>query len=253
MSGAPRVEIDADASAQRPRVILAHAGSVISGAAKQILGAHGFDVAIADAAEAVDGVLDAGGGADALVLDVALPGGFELITPARRAGVRCVILVASVFRRTSYKRRPQRLYGADDYVEIHHLGDHLPARLRRHLGMGPSRLPSDSLREVLATVNDHGDQRLLQQSPRGLAMLIVADVLLYNGDRIQDAADVDQALAAVADDLAGARELFAQLVEQLADRQVADSPDLIDACFRELVGGLERGEPSSSPESEAST
>ena len=125
---------------------------------------------------------------------MALPGapgfertGFELTGPARDAGVKVVILVASVFRRTSYKRRPDGLYGADDYVEIHHLGDHLPNRLRAHLGLADPELPSESLREVLGTLNERGDDHLGEQTPHGLATLIVADLLLYNGDRITEA------------------------------------------------------------------
>jgi DNA-binding response OmpR family regulator len=174
-----------------------------------------------------------------LVVDVALPGapGFELTGPARDAGVKVVILVASVFRRTSYKRRPQRLYGADDYVEIHHLGDHLPNRLRAHLGLGDEQLPSDSLREVIGALQERGDEHLSQQTPEGLAALIVADVLLYNGDRITESGSVEEALAAIAGDLDDARELFSQVRPSAA----LGERDLIDEAVRELVLGIERG------------
>ena len=53
-------------------------------------------------------------------------------------GAAFVVLVASVYRPTGYKRRPTRLYGADDYIEIHHLGDALSVKLRRLLGL-PAR------------------------------------------------------------------------------------------------------------------
>jgi DNA-binding response OmpR family regulator len=220
---------------RRPRVLLGHGGPVIAGAAKRILDAHGFEVAIASNSQRVESAL-AEGGWDALVVDVALPGapGFELTGVAREAGVKVVILVASVFRRTSYKRRPRRLYGADDYVEIHHLGDHLPNRLRAHLGMRDTQLPAETLREVLGTINERGDEHLREQTPRGLAMLIVADLLLYNGDRITEADSVEEALAAVATDLDGARELFGQVRPEVSEG------DLIGEAFRELVAGLER-------------
>jgi CheY-like chemotaxis protein len=238
-------------TSRRPRVLLAHSGPVIAGAAQRILEAHGFDVEIAVHARGVERALGLGGW-DALVVDVALPGapGFELTSPARAAGVKVVILVASVFRRTSYKRQPQRLYGADDYVEIHHLGDHLPNRLRRHLGLGVAEPPRETLREVLRTLRERGDEHLSQQTPKGLATLIVADMLLYNGDRITDADTVDEALAAIGRDLEGARELFEQVrlrgeVRQWDDvserrRQELGSRDLIDEAFRELVSGLEQ-------------
>lgn len=242
---------------RRPRVLLAHAGPVIAGAAQRILEAHGFEVETVADSDGVIGKLGAKLGAergaegeagescswDALVVDVALPGapGFELTGPARDAGVKVVILVASVFRRTSYKRRPRRLYGADDYVEIHHLGDHLPNRLRAHLGLGDSQLPSETLREVLGTLNERGDDHLREQSAKGLATLIVADLLLYNGDRITEASSVEEALATVAVDLDSARDLFAQVRPgPPSARQSGESADrdLIGEAFRELVAGL---------------
>lgn len=236
---------DPGADERRPRVLLGHAGPVIAEAARRILEAHGFDAHVATDTQSVERSL-ARASWDALVVDVALPGvpgyeltGFELTSVARNVGVKVVILVASVFRRTSYKRQPRRLYGADDYVEIHHLGDHLPNRLRRHLGLAMSDAGSaepavESLREVIWTLNERGDEHLLEQTPRGLAMLIVADVLLYNGDRITQADSVEEALAAVASDLDGARDLFGQVRPELVEG------DLIGEAFRELVAGLER-------------
>jgi hypothetical protein len=108
--------------------------------------------------------------------------------------------------------------------------------LRAHLGLsGPGvESTSESLREVLGTLNERGDEHLLEQTPRGLAMLIVADVLLYNGDRITEADSVEEALAAVASDLDGARDLFGQVRPEVIEG------DLIGEAFRELVAGLER-------------
>ena len=233
MSDASQVE--SPTRGHRPRVLLGHSGPVIAGAAQRILDAHGFHVEIAPDSASVNAALERQRW-DAFVVDVALPGapGFELTGVARAAGVKVIILVASVFRRTSYKRRPRRLYGADDYVEIHHLGDHLPNRLRAHLGMRDSELPTETLREVLGTLNERGDEHLAQQTPRGLAMLIVADLLLYNGDRITEADSVEEALAAVGSDLDGARDLFGQVHPEVSEG------DLIGEAFRELVAGLDR-------------
>ena len=252
MGGAPRAnsptgeQPGGSADADRPRVLLAHAGPVTAGAAQRILEAHGFEVAIAPDSLGVARALEAGRW-NALVIDVALPGapgyertGFELTGPAREAGVEVIILVASVFRRTSYKRQPRRLYGADDYVEIHHLGDHLPNRLRAHLGLGDRELPSETLREVLATLHDRGDEHLGEQTPTGLATLIVADLLLYNGDRITEAGTVDEALAAIGRDLDGARELFEQIRPATELAEPLRGRDLIGEAVRELVASLEQ-------------
>lgn len=64
------------------------------------------------------------------IIDVALTGlfGFELCEKIKNnpqlKDVK-VILVASIYDRTRYKRRPQNLYGADDYIEKHHIPDTL--------------------------------------------------------------------------------------------------------------------------------
>ncbi len=226
---------------RRPRVLFAHGRSVIGLAVSRVLAAHGFDVEQVGHADEVHAALARKPEFDALVVDVALPGapGFELTIPAREAGVEVVILVASVFRRTSYKRRPLRLYGADDYVEIHHLGDHLPQRLRDHLGLGVSELPAETLRQVFEVLHQAGDQRLAEESPESLAGLIVADLLLYHGERMAEAESVEQALAAVAADLDHARALFAQVRPELARREGEQAPDLIDAAFRKLVASLD--------------
>jgi DNA-binding NarL/FixJ family response regulator len=226
---------------RRPRVLFAHGHSIIGMAVSRVLFAHGFDVEQVGHADQVYAALaNPESKFDALVVDVALPGaaGFELTGPAREAGVRVVILVASVFRRTSYKRRPLRLYGADDYVEIHHLGDHLPQRLREHLGLGVSELPAETLREVVEMLHVSGDQRLSEETPESLAGLIVADLLLYNGDRMAEAESVEQARSAVAGDLDHARALFAQVRPDLA-RSDDEGPDLIDAAFSKLVASLD--------------
>ena len=221
-------------SGARPKVLLGHGGPILSVAAQRILDAHGFEVEIAPNSASVETSLTSTR-FDALVVDVALPGapGFELTGVARAAGVKVVILVASVFRRTSYKRRPRRLYGADDYVEIHHLGDHLPTRLRAHLGLEEASPPVATLRETLGTITDNGDNHLLEQTPHGLALLIVSDLLLYNGDRVTEAESVEEASAALASDLDSARALFDQVRPESAEG------DLIGEAFRELVASLD--------------
>jgi len=76
-----------------------------------------------------------------VLLDVALPGlpAFEICerlrgTPAL-AGTG-IILIASVFQQTRYKRAPTSLYGADDYIEKHHIPDWLPGKVARLLPAG---------------------------------------------------------------------------------------------------------------------
>lgn len=67
---------------------------------------------------------------DIVIIDVALPRlfGFEICEQIRATEhlqhVK-IILVASIYSKTSYKRKPDTLYGADDYIEKHHIHNDL--------------------------------------------------------------------------------------------------------------------------------
>lgn len=240
----------------RPTVIVAHERPAVRQIVGRVLTQEGFDpTPAADARAAIDLMTTKPWAA--LVLDVALPGAqvFELCdrTIALRGdgvGAQCIVLVASVYRSTSYKRRPTRLYGADDYIEIHHLGDALPAKLRRLLGLDDTT--SDLHLDAAEALRVLGDGRMTEHDHaasgyRNLAKLIVADVVLYNGDRLLSATDVASAEQALAQDLAAARELFANVTKGDAARRGAAVPpagDAIGQAFSELMAALGRAQVS---------
>jgi DNA-binding response OmpR family regulator len=231
----------------RPTVLVAHERSAVRQIVGHVLSQEGFDPTPAADADAVLAALRDRPWAG-LVLDVALPGtpAFELCDRARALrdaglGARAIVLVASVYRSTSYKRRPTRLYGADDYVEIHHLGDALPTKLRRALGLDGTTSDGtganmhldagEALREIC-------DGRMGEFADADLAKLIVADVVLYNGDRILETADAVSAELALAPDLQAARELFTHVSRGGG----AAGSDPIRHAFRELMVALGRPE-----------
>lgn len=74
----------------------------------------------------------------AMVVDVGLTGiyGFELCERLKSdPGTKLIkiILLSSVYGLTAYKRAPVTLYGADDYIEKHHIPDQLVPKLKRLL------------------------------------------------------------------------------------------------------------------------
>ena len=233
---------------ERKRVLFAHERRAIARAVEKVLGAHGFDVSTVPDGNGAKRALEAES-FDGLVVDVALPGipGYELTGVARQRGVAAVVLVASVYRRTSYKRRPTRLYGADDYVEIHHLGDQLPEKLRKHLGLPPAPLQGKVSRMVADELQDEGDSRFDSGSVERLASLIVADVILYNGDVMAEGLGPAEAAQRLAGDLEGAREL---LIETHGAAKVDGDP--IGDAFVELTHHLPPDPPKSGATGEAS-
>jgi len=161
---------------------------------------------------------------DVVLLDVALPTlyGFEICdrirnTPALSA-VK-TILIASIYDKTRYKREPQSLYGADDYIEKHHIPDALSAKIYR-LVFGQE--PVDQDLESISSAEDEkptnleniSEQELQAQEmvreelrrdeeekttsseslqlseahskARRLARIIVTDIALYNQKKVEE-------------------------------------------------------------------
>ncbi|MCA9711859.1 MAG: response regulator [Myxococcales bacterium] len=235
-----------------PRILFAHERRGVSRAVQRVLEREGFDFTHVGDGDACAARLEGDRWAG-LVVDVALPrrAGYELVELARRlspeAGAEVVVLVASVYRRTSYKRRPTQLYGADDYVEIHHLCDALPRKLYEHLGLPPvaAAVSTEAMaREALQVEGDARMEELEQDQDdalhdhQRLASLIVADMVLYNGDALHGARDLAEAEVAVAPDLDVARHLFGQVL-RAEGGQVDGDP--IGEAFAALMAVMGRG------------
>ncbi len=215
--------------ATRPRVLVGHERVAIGKAVACVLGPHGFDVQVVQSGDAVARVLQMRRW-DGLVIDVAMSGrpSFELTEMAKSSlehTVPAVILVATVHRRTSYKRRPNRLYGADDYVEVHRLGQQLPGKLWSLLGADPVKSPSDAvLLRVLAgeTCSDFP-----RSSAAALAEILVADLVLQHADGLVMALSSDDARALAAGALARARARFSEMTQE--------SSEAVDRAFSRVL------------------
>ncbi len=125
------------ASPSGPVVLVAHDSEVVRDTVCSVLKEAGFGVDTAvDGVEALKKATE--NRPAALVLDVGLPGiyGFELCERLKgsqdTAGIK-IILLSSVYDMRRYKRTPVNLYGADDYIEKHHIPDFLPDKLKKLL------------------------------------------------------------------------------------------------------------------------
>ena len=207
-------------------ILIAHETEVIREVIRRVVEAAGWRVqAVAGGQEAL-AALD--GRPAALVLDVALPDvhAFELVEEARRrTPATRVVLVASVYNRTGYKRRPTSLYGADDYVEQHHIPDSLVGKLEMLIGAPPRPTAPAAAHADTAEGRElklAGEHRIdpLPPAPvvvsraERLAWLIVSDIALYNGAALdlslggKHAADDDEMQARLRTDLDEGRLLF---------------------------------------------
>ena len=117
-----------------PLVLVAHDSEVVRTMISGVLQNAGFAVDTAcDGHEALSKAVNAR--PQAMVLDVGLSGiyGFELCERLKGNGQTTaikIVLLSSVYDMRRYKRKPVSLYGADDYIEKHHIPDFLPLKIR---------------------------------------------------------------------------------------------------------------------------
>lgn len=209
------------------RILVAHESESIREVIRRLLEGVGWQVETAsDGNQAVAALVRLPA---ALVLDVAVGGklAYEVVEEARRQAATRVVLIASIYNRTGYKRRPTSLYGADDYVEQHHIPDSLVDKLARLVGAppSPSHVPvAHSETPEGRVIKAAGEGRLdappapapspsndqVHRAER-LARLIVADIALYNGDaldRLAQGGAVEELEARLRVDLEEGRLLF---------------------------------------------
>jgi len=123
------------ATATLPVVLVAHDSAVVRDTICTIVAEAGFEAdTAADGVEVLQKAVQ--NKPRAIVLDVGLPGiyGFELcerLKGSRETSDIKIILLSSVYDMRRYKRTPVSLYGADDYIEKHHIPDFLPAKLQK--------------------------------------------------------------------------------------------------------------------------
>jgi len=120
-----------------PLVLVAHDSEIVRAMVSGVLQDAGFAVDTAcDGHEALSKAVNAR--PQAMVLDVGLSGiyGFELCERLKGNGQTSaikIVLLSSVYDMRRYKRTPVSLYGADDYIEKHHIPDFLPMKIRNLL------------------------------------------------------------------------------------------------------------------------
>jgi predicted Zn finger-like uncharacterized protein len=129
----------------RLKVVVANESLPFCEAVRKVLATEPFELFICnDGKEALDTVERIC--PELLLLDVALPTmfGFEVCERVRQnpalSGVK-IVLIASIYDKTRYKRSPNSLYGADDYIEKHHIPDSLVPMIYR-LAAGSVPVPA---------------------------------------------------------------------------------------------------------------
>ena len=253
------------------RVVVANESVTFCNTVKDVLARESFEVyAFHDGRDAFDAIARIK--PDVVLLDVALPSmyGFEVCDAIRKEpeiSATKVILIASIYDKTKYKRAPVSLYGADDYIEKHHIPDSLAAMINR---LVPEQKPfespagnvAESEEEALSAPKEFSNGEMKEQeitrqvlqkneesetSPpapgidtelsdihvkaRRLARIIVSDIALYNQARVEEGVRNDSFYRLLADEIAEGRLIYLSRIPVDLIRENT----FLEEAFEELI------------------
>jgi len=248
------------------RVLVAHSDETLCTTVGELLARAGYTFQICHSGHEALHAMEAAPPQVALI-DVALPGlfAFELVDKVRKhPALRDVkiLLLSSVYNKMAYKRTPTSLYGADDYIEKHHISDDLipkinslithakPVTKRQVLPMeeevaGKMLDPQEALaeseeyiEEINMLIRSAEERELLadtlteaQEKARRLARIIVSDIALYNQERVEEGIRTGRFYEVLEQEVAEGRRLFAERVGSTVHGQ----EDFLQAAFAALI------------------
>jgi predicted Zn finger-like uncharacterized protein len=205
------------------------------------------------------------------IVDVALPGlfAFEVVEKVRKrpglASVRLVLL-SSVYNKMAYKRTPHSLYGADDYIEKHHIAIDLVDKIRHLARMSPrsaTAVPAtfappdapEAFAERLAAHTDANELQRIQEvnsriidaeqsevavfagtdeamiKAQRLARIIVSDIALYNQDLVEEGVRNGTFFVLLASEVQEGRRLFNERIGAL----IPDCEGILEQAFNTFI------------------
>lgn len=246
------------------RVMIAHSDEKLCGTIRDIVENAGFEGILRHNGDETLAAMDALRPRIAVV-DVALQGlyAFEVVDKVRRRpGLENVkiILLSSVYNRAAYKRSPSSLYGADDYIEKHHIPDDLILKINRLLvDAAPVKGPAargeaeadggqlssaDRLMQTpdfINTVNAKiqsaeesevsADDATERQRAERLARIIVSDISLYYQERVDEGILEGNWSELLANEIKEAKTLFR---DRFPSPQIQNSR-ILEAAFLDLL------------------
>ncbi len=258
---------------KRIKVLVANESATFCATVEKVLSTEPFDVfACNDGISALSAIENMA--PDVVLIDVALPGmyGFEVCEAVRKnpatASIK-IILIAAIYDKTRYKREPNSLYGADDYIEKHNIPDALAAKIYRLVaGVKPpekvdkavlgeedsmqadTRELSPREKEELEISRDairHDEERepgptaLAQEDEahfkaKRFARLIVSDIALYNEELVEEGVLNDSFYKLLEDDVREGRNLYEERIPE-AVRKVSS---YLEDAFEELISRKKR-------------
>lgn len=260
-----KIEVAANATDAVASVLVAHSDESLCLTIGEILARDGFSFHICHNGQEALRSLEAAP-PQVAIIDVALPGlfAFELVERIRSCPdlkeVK-IMLLSSVYNKMAYKRSPTSLYGADDYIEKHHIPNELVPKINR-LITDATPLPKRSAaaedeiagkkldaqecvaesREYIEEINSqirsaeerevhYTDSSESTEKARRLARIIVSDIALYNQERVEEGIRTGRFYELLSAEIAEGRRLFTERV----GTELSGQEDLLQKAFAAFV------------------
>lgn len=254
----------ASAGRNKTHIMIAHSDKELCATIRNIVEDAGFASILGHNGDETLVAMDAARPQVAIV-DVALQGlyAFEVVEKVRqRPGLENVkiILLSSVYNKAAYKRSPNSLYGADDYIEKHHIPDDLVLKINKLLvgaapAPGPAKmgeaeeagkeLPSteqasqsvDFIHNVNEKIQSAEEREVSaveapeRERAERLARIIVSDISLYYQERIDEGILEGNWSELLATEIKEARKLFR---ERFPSPEIQNSK-ILEAAFLDLL------------------
>ena len=248
------------------KVLVANANPHFCSAIKDFLSGRGFEVILArDGIEALQ-FLEINMPPQIALVDVALSGmyGFEIcdfIKNNEKLKHIKIILLAAIYDKTRYKRMPTSIYGADDYIEMHHIPDDLVPKINKLLGrdedIARPPLNADAMEfeavvvpeeRLSEKIKDIATQDIKVEIPKGggkdsaheeakrLARIIMSDIILYNQEAVESGLRNGNLLELLKDDIREGQLYYARRVS--AD--VRKGTSYLKNAFEELIAKMRK-------------
>jgi len=179
-------------------VLVAHQDDNVIKDCTDVLRAQGYEVLVSK--DGIDAMVKAMKEHPFLVIiDVTLPKiyGFEVckrIKERKETSDIKVILIGSVYDKDKYRRRPENLHGADDYIETHEIRELLIQKVKNleagikptaERKLTPSEQKAPEKPQPTAPEPSSPDEGI--ERARRLVKTILADILLYNPEKVKEA------------------------------------------------------------------
>jgi len=186
-------------------VLLSHSDEGLRRRGEELLKNNGFEVITAS--DGIETMVKAMRELPELLLvDVALPKiyGFEVckrIKERKETSEIKVVLIASIYDRSRYRRPPQSLYGADDYIEEPEFEEELISKIQalregrkdkvEERSEEPSRIeprtePAPEEKEEIPEEAPGPKPDAEIERARRLARTVISDIYLYNPQKVTD-------------------------------------------------------------------